>query len=115
MDVFASDTNLDLVCIASPEITVLFVRVLTCQDLVSFYIFVRIEQFFLSYAALVHPDNHVMGFLTYSAVDALLAVELNRGEFLLVFQTLAIYVDSQGRKCREREIMYPSIPIAVSK
>ncbi|XP_065214675.1 serine/threonine-protein kinase Genghis Khan isoform X2 [Planococcus citri] len=64
--------------------------------------------------SLVHPDNHVMGFLSYSAVDALLAVELNRGEFLLVFQTLAIYVDSQGRKCREREIMYPSIPLAVT-
>lgn len=56
-----------------------------------------------------------MGFLSYQAVDALLAVELNRGEFLLVFQTLAVYVDSQGRKCREREIMYPSLPVAVSK
>lgn len=64
--------------------------------------------------SLVHPDNHVMGFLSYQAVDALLAVELNRGEFLLVFQTLAVYVDSQGRKCREREIMYPSLPVAVS-
>lgn len=67
------------------------------------------------FAALVHPDNQVMGFLSYQAVDALLAVELSRGEFLLVFHTLALYVDAQGRKCREREIMYPSLPVAVSK
>lgn len=29
-------------------------------------------------------------------------------EYLLVFQTLAIYVDSQGKKSRDREIMYPA-------
>lgn len=65
--------------------------------------------------ALVHPDNHVMEFLTCEAVDALLAVQLNYDEFLLVFHTMAIYVDTQGRKCREQEIMYPSLPITVSK
>lgn len=32
------------------------------------------------------------------------------GELLLVFQTLAIYVDLQGRKSRDREIMYPAVP-----
>lgn len=56
-----------------------------------------------------------MGFLTYSAVDALRCIELARGEFLLVFHTLAVYVDSQGRKSRDREIMYPAVPTAVSK
>ncbi|XP_067007456.2 serine/threonine-protein kinase Genghis Khan isoform X3 [Anabrus simplex] len=64
--------------------------------------------------SLVHPDNQLLGFLSYSAVEALRAIELSRGEFLLVFQTLGVYVDSQGRKSREREIMYPAIPIAVS-
>lgn len=37
------------------------------------------------------------------------------GEFLLVFQTLAIYVDLQGRKSRDREIMYPAVPTHISK
>jgi serine/threonine-protein kinase MRCK len=57
----------------------------------------------------------MLSFLAYSAVDAMLAVELNSKEFLLVFQTLAVYVDAQGRKSREKEIMYPAIPLAVSK
>jgi hypothetical protein len=65
--------------------------------------------------ALVHPDNQLLGFLAYSAVDAMRAIELSRGEFLLVFQTLGVYVDAQGRKSRDREIMYPAIPQAVSK
>ncbi|XP_059484559.1 serine/threonine-protein kinase Genghis Khan isoform X4 [Neocloeon triangulifer] len=64
--------------------------------------------------SLVHPDNQMLSFLAYSAVDAMLAIELNSKEFLLVFQTLAVYVDAQGRKSREREIMYPAIPLAVS-
>lgn len=66
-------------------------------------------------AALIHPDNQLMGFLSYSAVDAMRAIELPRGEFLLVFQTLGIYVDSQGRKSRDTELMYPAMPLAVSK
>lgn len=61
-----------------------------------------------NFTALVHPDNHMMGFLSCSAMDAVKAIELPRGEFLLIFQSLGIYVDSQGRKSREREIMYPS-------
>ncbi|KAK2586007.1 hypothetical protein KPH14_010577 [Odynerus spinipes] len=64
--------------------------------------------------SLVHPENTLFGFLTYSAVDALRCIELPRGEFLLVFHTLAVYVDSQGRKSRDREIMYPAVPTAVS-
>jgi len=69
----------------------------------------------MDFAALVHPDNQMLSFLAYSAVDAMLAVELNSKEFLLVFQTLAVYVDNQGRKSREKEIMYPAIPLAVCK
>lgn len=67
-----------------------------------------------SVLALIHGDNPLLGFLAYSGVEAMLAVELGRGEFLLAFHTLAIYVDSQGRKSRETEIMYPAIPIAIS-
>ena len=45
--------------------------------------------------SLVHPDNQMLGFLAYSPVDALGAIELPRGEFLLVFNTLGVYVDLQ--------------------
>ncbi|KAG5323632.1 MRCKB kinase, partial [Pseudoatta argentina] len=64
--------------------------------------------------SLVHAENTLLSFLTYSAVDALRCIELTRGEFLLVFHTLAVYVDNQGRKSRDREIMYPAVPTAVS-
>ena len=52
----------------------------------------------------------MLGFLAYNPVDALGAMELPHGEFLLVFNTLGVYVDMQGRKSRDREIMYPAVP-----
>lgn len=65
--------------------------------------------------ALVHPDNQLSAFLNYSGVDAWRVIEIQgSGEFLLVFQTLAIYVDMQGRKSRDREIMYPALPTHIS-
>ena len=79
--------------------------------------------------SLVHPDNQMLGFLAYSPVDALGAIELPRGEFLLVFNTLGVYVDlqvcappivlplthsSQGRKSRDVEIMYPAAPTGIA-
>ncbi|KFB49947.1 AGAP012090-PA-like protein [Anopheles sinensis] len=66
---------------------------------------------------LVHPDNQLNNFLNFSGVDAWRVIEIQsghganvHGEYLLVFQTLAIYVDLQGRKSRDREIMYPAVP-----
>ena len=64
--------------------------------------------------ALVHPDNQMLGFLAYNPVDALGAIELAHGEFLLVFNTLGVYVDMQGRKSRDREIMYPAVPTDIA-
>lgn len=71
-------------------------------------------------AALVHPDNQLNTFLNYSGVDAWRVIEIQSsqgtpGELLLVFQTLAIYVDMQGRKSRDREIMYPAVPTHISE
>ena len=37
----------------------------------------------------------MLGFLAYNPVDALGAIELPRGEFLLVFNSLGVYVDLQ--------------------
>lgn len=68
------------------------------------------------FAALVHPENQLCAFLNYSGVDAWRVIEIQgHGEFLLVFQTLAIYVDLQGRKSRDREIMYPALPTHISE
>lgn len=67
------------------------------------------------FIALVHPDNQLSAFLNYSGVDAWRVIEIQgHGEYLLVFQTLAIYVDLQGRKSRDREIMYPALPTHIS-
>lgn len=69
---------------------------------------------------MVHPENQLSTFLTYSGVDAWRVIEIqpsqgSSGELLLVFQTLAIYVDLLGRKSRDREIMYPAQPNHISK
>ncbi len=56
----------------------------------------------------------MLGFLAYNPVDALGAIELEHGEFLLVFNTLGVYVDLKGRKSRDREIMYPAAPVDVA-
>ena len=44
----------------------------------------------------------VLGFLAYNPVDALGAVELGKDEFLLVFNTLGVYVDVHGMKSRDK-------------
>ncbi|XP_003425741.1 serine/threonine-protein kinase Genghis Khan [Nasonia vitripennis] len=64
--------------------------------------------------SLVHPENALLNLLTYNALDAFRCIELQSGEFLLAFYSLAVYVDSQGRKSRDREIMYTAYPTAVS-
>lgn len=46
-------------------------------------------------------------------MEALRVIELPRHEYLLVFSTLAAYVDRHGRRSREREIMYPALPTAI--
>lgn len=64
-------------------------------------------------SALLHPENPLQATLACSGVEALRVIELPRNEFLLVFGTLAAYVDRHGRKSRDREIMYPALPTAI--
>ncbi|XP_064087873.1 LOW QUALITY PROTEIN: serine/threonine-protein kinase Genghis Khan-like [Macrobrachium nipponense] len=64
--------------------------------------------------SLVHPESQSLGFLSMTQCEALSCIEVSRGEYLLVFNLLAVYVDSSGRKSREKEIMYPAIPTAVA-
>ena len=40
--------------------------------------------------------------MAYNPVDALGAVELGKDEFLLVFNTLGVYVDVHGMKSRDK-------------
>lgn len=37
-------------------------------------------------------------------------VHLARGESLIAFHTLAVYVTRRGLKARDRELMYPAMP-----
>lgn len=67
------------------------------------------------FTALVHPENTLVNLLTFNALDAFKCIELQNGEFLLAFYALGVYVDSQGRKSRDREIMYTAYPTAVSE
>jgi serine/threonine-protein kinase MRCK len=63
--------------------------------------------------SLVQAEHPSISFISHHPLDALRAVEVSGQEFLLVFSTLAVYVDHQGRKSREKEIMYPAPPVAI--
>lgn len=78
-------------------------------------VYIRSDANIVSNLALLHPENPLYATITCSAVDALRVIELPRREYLLVFGTLAAYVDKHGRKSRDREIMYPAVPTAISK
>uniref|UniRef100_A0A6I8SM31 non-specific serine/threonine protein kinase n=1 Tax=Xenopus tropicalis TaxID=8364 RepID=A0A6I8SM31_XENTR len=63
---------------------------------------------------LVNPNDPSLAFLSQQPVDALCAVELSKDEYLLCFSQLGIYVDSQGRRTRMQELMWPATPLACS-
>lgn len=62
---------------------------------------------------LVQPDSN-LSFVYHTPIDALMCVELPNYEYLLVFSQLGIFVNSKGKKSRERELMFASAPIYVS-
>ncbi|XP_050718835.1 serine/threonine-protein kinase Genghis Khan-like isoform X3 [Eriocheir sinensis] len=64
--------------------------------------------------SLVHPESQSLSFLSMTQCEALSCIEVTRGEYLLVFNLLAVYVDASGRKSREKELMYPALPTAVA-
>eukprot|EP00079_Xenopus_tropicalis_P012122 XP_002938754.2 PREDICTED: serine/threonine-protein kinase MRCK gamma [Xenopus tropicalis] len=61
---------------------------------------------------LPHPNEPKLTFLMQSTPDALCAARVTLSEFLLCFSTFGVYVDSQGRKSRTQEIMWPAPPVA---
>lgn len=92
-------------------------KIPTNSSYVRQFLFIMVDDLFLllSFAALLHPENPLYATIACSLVEALRVVELPRHEYLLVFGTLAAYVDRHGRKSRDREIMYPAVPTAIGK
>ncbi|KAL4238234.1 hypothetical protein ACF0H5_002946 [Mactra antiquata] len=63
---------------------------------------------------LVNSEDSQLQFLVHSPVESMLAVEISDREYLLAFSVCGIYVDSQGRKTRQAEIMWPAAPTSIS-
>ncbi|XP_031758438.1 serine/threonine-protein kinase MRCK alpha isoform X3 [Xenopus tropicalis] len=62
--------------------------------------------------SLLHSDDHTLSFLTQQATDAICAVEISNKEYLLCFSSVGVYVDCQGRRSRQQELMWPAGPLS---
>ncbi|XP_051578039.1 serine/threonine-protein kinase MRCK alpha-like isoform X2 [Myxocyprinus asiaticus] len=62
--------------------------------------------------SLLHPDDHTLAFIEQLSLDALCAVEISSKELLLCFSSIGVYVDYQGRRSRQQELMWPATPTA---
>ncbi|XP_058880302.1 serine/threonine-protein kinase MRCK alpha-like isoform X2 [Acipenser ruthenus] len=62
--------------------------------------------------SLLHHDDHTLSFITHQGMDAICAVEISNKEFLLCFSSIGVYVDCQGRRSRQQELMWPALPIS---
>uniref|UniRef100_A0A674EWI5 Serine/threonine-protein kinase MRCK alpha n=1 Tax=Salmo trutta TaxID=8032 RepID=A0A674EWI5_SALTR len=60
--------------------------------------------------SLLHPEDHTLAFISQQGLDALCAVEISSKELLLCFSAIGVYVDSQGRRSRQQELMWPAVP-----
>ncbi|XP_053568603.1 serine/threonine-protein kinase MRCK alpha [Bombina bombina] len=62
--------------------------------------------------SLLHSDDHTLSFITQQPTDAICAVEISNKEYLLCFSSVGVYVDCQGRRSRQQELMWPAVPTA---
>ncbi|XP_053917318.1 serine/threonine-protein kinase MRCK alpha isoform X8 [Cuculus canorus] len=60
--------------------------------------------------SLLHPDDHTLSFISQQPNDAICAVEISNKEYLLCFSSVGVYVDCQGRRSRQQELMWPTTP-----
>ncbi|KAK7152629.1 hypothetical protein R3I93_010754 [Phoxinus phoxinus] len=60
--------------------------------------------------SLLHPEDHTLGFIKHLSLDALCLVEISSKELLLCFNSIGVYVDCQGRRSRQQELMWPAKP-----
>ncbi|XP_068088901.1 serine/threonine-protein kinase MRCK alpha isoform X3 [Hyperolius riggenbachi] len=63
-------------------------------------------------SSLLHHDDHTLSFITQQATDAICAVEISNKEYLLCFSSVGVYVDCQGRRSRQQELMWPAVPVS---
>ncbi|XP_073412476.1 serine/threonine-protein kinase MRCK alpha isoform X2 [Dendrobates tinctorius] len=63
-------------------------------------------------SSLLHADDHTLSFITQQPTDAICAVEISNKEYLLCFSSVGVYVDCQGRRSRQQELMWPAVPSA---
>ncbi|XP_049882032.1 serine/threonine-protein kinase MRCK alpha isoform X2 [Pectinophora gossypiella] len=62
--------------------------------------------------SLVHPENQVNVFLSHSGARPLACAAVpNSSDTLLVFNSLALYVDRSGHRARDTELMYTAQPL----
>uniref|UniRef100_A0A8C9VUQ2 non-specific serine/threonine protein kinase n=1 Tax=Scleropages formosus TaxID=113540 RepID=A0A8C9VUQ2_SCLFO len=61
-------------------------------------------------APMLHPDDHTLAFISQLELDALCAIDISSREFLLCFSSAGVYVDCQGRRSRQQELMWPAVP-----
>lgn len=66
----------------------------------------------MSPVSLLHHEDHTLAFIPQQNLDALCAVEISSKELLLCFSAIGVYVDSQGRRSRQQELMWPAVPNA---
>ncbi|XP_009993087.1 PREDICTED: serine/threonine-protein kinase MRCK alpha isoform X3 [Chaetura pelagica] len=60
--------------------------------------------------SLLHPDDHTLSFISQQQTDAICAVEISNKEYLLCFSSVGVYVDCQGRRSRQQELMWTATP-----
>ncbi|XP_051470444.1 serine/threonine-protein kinase MRCK alpha isoform X12 [Apus apus] len=60
--------------------------------------------------SLLHPDDHTLSFISQQPTDAICAVEISNKEYLLCFSSVGVYVDCQGRRSRQQELMWTATP-----
>uniref|UniRef100_A0A8C9G6I9 non-specific serine/threonine protein kinase n=1 Tax=Pavo cristatus TaxID=9049 RepID=A0A8C9G6I9_PAVCR len=65
--------------------------------------------------SLLHPDDHTLSFISQQPTDAICAVEISNKEYLLCFSSVGVYVDCQGRRSRQQELMWPATPSSCCK
>ncbi|XP_059497485.1 serine/threonine-protein kinase MRCK alpha-like isoform X2 [Stegostoma tigrinum] len=63
---------------------------------------------------LVSPEDPSLAFLFHGQTEALCAVTVSSDLYLLCFNTVGVYVNGQGRRSEQRELMWPAHPIGAS-
>ncbi|XP_060711739.1 serine/threonine-protein kinase MRCK alpha-like isoform X2 [Hemiscyllium ocellatum] len=65
-------------------------------------------------ANLVSPEDPSLTFLSQGQAEALCAVTVSSDLYLLCFNTVGVYVNGQGQRSEQRELMWPALPVAVA-